>query len=317
MNFKNASVVEQVVWQMKLADYPRSLNRSLINDLFNGVPPYTSEEVKQNNIATNVNFLEPTKLAHDARRQFYNAFLKPGGFFSVTLDRGPVHKRKAWASTITKEVNHIMKESLDYFECLRSVFANVVLHGIGPVVWEDRETWLPEPKGVESIMVPSSTLLTFKNLPFFGVYRQYTAAELWRLTHGPKVDPAWQMDAVNAAIKWVDKETSKLSGSAWPEVWSPERMSERIKGDGGLYASDAVPTIDCWDFYFWNDEMKEAGWNRRIVLDAWGSPGVGGIPTMPTKNKIEGSNQFLYNPGERVYGSKMNEIIHFQFGDLS
>src|SRR5574342_1147718 len=104
MNFSIASVVEQVVWTMKLADYPRSLNRSHINDLFNGVPPYSEQEAQENKIATNVNFLEGTKLAHDARKQFYNAFQKPGAFFSVTLDRGPEHKRKAWGRIITREI---------------------------------------------------------------------------------------------------------------------------------------------------------------------------------------------------------------------
>ena len=41
-------------------------------------------------------------------------------------------------------------------------------------------------------MIPSNTLLTMKNLPFFAIFRSYTAYELHRLTHGPKVDPAWQ-----------------------------------------------------------------------------------------------------------------------------
>lgn len=322
--FKNASVIEQTVWQMKLADYPRALNRSRIDDLANGVPPFSPEEVRQNNIATNVNFLESTKLLQDARRQFANAFMKPGNFFGVTVDSGPIHKRKKWSTIITREMNKVMKESLQYFEALRSTFASVVLHGIGPVVWEDRESWLPDPVGVEDVMVPSNTLLTFKNLPFFAVYRQYTAHQLWRMTHGPKVDPGWNMEVVEEALKWVDQETAKLSGSVWPEVWSPEKMSERIKSDGGLYSSDAVPTIDSWDFYFWNDELKQAGWNRRIVLDAWGSPGVGGVAVIPSKdspsmdrNLIGGRNQFLFNPGNRVYASKLNELIHFQFGDLS
>lgn len=319
--FQNASVVEQVTWQMKLADYPRALNRSRINELFNGVPPYTAEEVRQNNIATNVNFLETTKMAQDARRQFANAFLKPGNYFTVTLDSGPIHKRREWGSIITRVINRCMKRSLHYYETLRSTFASVVLHGIGPVAWEDREKWCPDPLGVEDVLVPSNTLLTFKNLPFFAIYRQYTAEQLWRLTHGPRVDPAWNMPVVEAALKWADRQASKLSGSAWPEVWSPEKMSERIKCDGGFYASDAVPTIDCWDFYFWNDESEQAGWNRRIILDAWGSPGAGGMtasaPEMPDKNLIGERNQFLYNPGDRVYGGKLSEIIHFQFGDLS
>ena len=114
--FTNASVVEQVVWTMKLADFPRAQNRALVNDLFNGVAPFTPEEVRQNHMESNVNvnFLESTKLAQDARRQFNNAFQKPGNFFNVALDFGPRHKRKAWSVIITKEINRRMKQSLCY-----------------------------------------------------------------------------------------------------------------------------------------------------------------------------------------------------------
>lgn len=322
MKFSTASVVEQLTWQMRLADYPRSLNRSRINDLFNGSPPYTGQEERENNIAINVNFLEGTKLAHDGRSQFANAFQKPGQFFTCRTDMGTKHKRPLWGSIVSREINRIMKRSPMYFEGLRSKFAQLILHGIGPSAWETRQNWCPDPVGIEDVMIPSNTLLTMKNLPFFAIFRAYTAEELYRLTHGPKRDRAWQMDNVNAVLKWADQETAKLGSTTWPQVWSPEKMSERLKEDSGLYASDAVPTIDTWDFYFWNDANKVQGWNRRIVLDAYGQPGVGGIvpgqkPAVPEKNLIGGRNQFLYDPGDRCYGSKISEIISFQFADLS
>ena len=82
MRFKTASEVEQVCYEFKLADYPRGKNRALINDLFNGVPPYTGEEVAANDININVNFLGGTRIGHDARSQFANIFLRPGKYFS-------------------------------------------------------------------------------------------------------------------------------------------------------------------------------------------------------------------------------------------
>lgn len=319
MHFKTAASIEQIVWQMKLADYSRSLNRSRINSLYNGAPPYTDQEATENNIAINVNSLEPTKLAHDARSQFYNAFMKPGQYFTARTDMGPVHKRQKYGTIVTREINRIMKRSPMYFETMRSKFAQLVLHGIAPTAWETREHWCPDAAGIEDVMIPSNTLLTMKNLPFFAIFRSYTAEELYRLTHGPRVDKAWQMDNVNAALKWAGEEASRLSGTTWPQVWSPEKWEESIKENSGLFASDAVPTIDTWDFYFWNDSKNVSGWNRRIVLDAYGQPGVGGV--LPTKtaekNIIGGNGQFLYDPGSRKYGSKIAEIINFQFADLS
>jgi hypothetical protein len=314
MNFTKSSEVDQVCWQLKLADYARGKNRALIDDLFNGKPPFTDEEVRENGIAVNVNFLESTRLAHDARSQFYGAFNKPGNFFKGTTDMGPRHKRTAYSATVTKEINRTMKKSLPYFETLRSQFALDVLHGIGPSVHDDRDSWCPDAVGIEDVLIPSGTLLTMKNLPFFAIYRSYTAPQLIKMTRGAKVDKGWNMKVVNKCLKWIDKESTSLMGSQWSEVWSPEKTAERMKGDSAIYASDAVPTIGAFDFYFWNDDEKYTGWNRRMIVDSWGTPGAGG---MSREDPIGTVGSFLFDSGTRCYGSSLNEIINFQFADLS
>jgi hypothetical protein len=232
MNFELASEVDQLCFAMKQADYSRGKQRALINNLFNGMPPYSPTEIQENNINVNVNFLEGTGIAHEARTQFYGAFLKPGRYFSCTTDSGPLHKRSERASVVTRQINRLLKDSLPYYECFRSKFALDVLHGVGPSVFRDQDHWCPQPVGIEDVMIPANTLLTMENVPFFAVYRSYTAPELIRLTRGPRTDPAWNTKLVDAILEWIDRETMALMGSNWPEVWSPEKAGERVKGDG-------------------------------------------------------------------------------------
>lgn len=327
MDFQTASAVESVAWQLRLADWPRAQNRAAMNALANGAPPYTEQEVEQNRIVTNVNFLEYTKTLHDARRQLYTAFSSGNDLFTVDVDYGPSWKRREMASKITRKINTLIKKSRQYLDTRDSKFAQMVLHGIGPSHWDNQDKWCPEGVGIEDVLVPSNTLTSLKNLPFFVIYRQYTGFELYQMTHGAKRDPAWNMDMVDRAISWIDEQARQLNGTTWPETWSPEKMEERIKQDGGLYASDAVPTVDVLDLYFWSDQGKQSGWRRRMVLDAWGSPGVGGVggiqvssmkdAVLPEKNFLGTRNEFLYNPGNRKFATNIDEIIHFQFADCS
>lgn len=322
MKFTSAALVEQVLWDMRLADLPRGINRALIDRLFNGLPPWTEAEARENRINTNVNWLEGPRLAADARRSYSNAFLKPGNFFNVTLDHGPVHKRERWGKIITREWNKAMKQSRSYFEFLRSQFALTVLHGIGPGFWCDRDHWVPRCLGVEDVMIPSNTLLGLENLSYFGIFRQYTAMELYMMTHGPNVDPAWNMPVVEAALKWADQQTqAELSYS---ELYAPQKVEDRWKQDLGFYATDAVPTIDCWDFYFWSDDGDIEGWRRRIVLDTPTSGEVrrgdrGSHTKLPPRNLINSKHgDWLYCPTDkRIYAEKIDQIIHFQFGDAT
>ncbi len=311
MTFKDARDVEMVCYNLRLADYPRSLNRTRINNLFNGVPPFTDDEDNK----VNVNPLGGTVLAHDARAQFYGAFLRPGQFFTAKTDYGPEHKRGIYSNIVTAEMNKVMKKSKPYFETFRSKFAMDVLHGIGPSAWRNRDIWRPDAIAIEDIGIPANTLLTMENLPFFYVYRSFTVPELIKLTNRTNVEKGWNMPLVKKLLEWVDKESQQLMGANWPEIWSPEKTAERIKGSGGCYTSDAVPTINCFDFYFWNDEDGVEGWNRRMILDAWGEPSAQGMSRDPKMDFAK--NEFLFNPGKRKYASKLEELITFQFADLS
>ena len=331
MEFTHAQAVEQVVWQMRLADWPRAQNRARINNLANGWPPYDESEVSANKIAVNYNDLSLSNISHNARRQLSNALITPDPLFTVELDYGPVWQRRDWAGIIQSRLNKIIRGSLPYMEARRSVFALLVLHGIAPSSWPDAYAWCPEADGVEDILVPSNTLLSLKNLPFLARYRQYTGRELWEMTHRPQVDPGWNVPLVEKAVKWVDAQAKQLLSASWPEVWSPEKMEERIKQDGGLYSSDAIPTVDCFEFLYWNDEEKHSGWRKKIILDAWGEPGVGGAggalidkrgTRQPGKYGVWNfdKSEFLYDSEERtnpVFCDTLNQTIHFQFADCS
>lgn len=319
MKFNSAREVEQICYEIRLSDFPRGQNRARINDLFNGFPPYSEEEARTNNIVVNVNFLEGTSLAHDARTQFYQAFLKPGRFFTLQTDFGAAHKRVERGNIVSTELNRIAKNDLDYVENFRSKFAQNVLHGVGPSAWRNDSEPFPEPVGIEDVGVPAKTLLTMRNLPFFYLYRSYTYPELVKLTRGKNVDPGWNMKLVNRCLEWIDRETMALMGSNWPEVWAPEKAAERIKGDGGFYCGDQVPTIDTFDFYFWYDDGKSSGWRRRIILDSWSTPqSSGGIYNMSRKgDDLFNSGDFLYTSRNRNVADDWKSIVTFQFADLS
>lgn len=313
MRFSSADKVEQCCQTMKLADLPRATNRALIDSLFNGNPPFSEADAKRDNITTNVNFLDSTRLAHDMRRQYSNAFLKPGNFFKVTVDFGPTHRRADYGSIITEEINRQLKRgrsAQQYRECKRNKFAQTVIHGVGPVIWKDKELWCPTMHQMCDVMIPSGTLLTMENLSHFAIYKRFTAAELMKLTSGPRVDPAWNMPVVEAAIKWALKDHGQTVSSN--DTLSPEIWQERWKADRGFYAIDAIPTINAYDFYYFDDEDEDQGWHRCIVLDT--PANSDGMDT-----RIPGTkNQYLYKAKTKVkYADRLSEIIHFQFADGS
>lgn len=323
--FNDARQLDQLCYTLVLGEFDRSANRARIADLANGVPPYTAEEVETNNISINVNGLDMTRALHNARSQFANAFFKPGKYFTCRTDAGPRSKRDQWGTIVTTEINQILKRSVAYYEAMRAKFGLLMLHGIAPTVWTSEDKWCPRPLGVDDVLIPSGTELGFDNLPFFVIRRSFTGIELQKLTRKETRDPGWNMDLVDACLKWIDEQTVEMMGNTFPEIYAPEKVSEDIREMSRFTAVDQAPKITTFDIYAWNDQDGEEGWIRRIILDAWSTPSSTGIPTtVKIERKTDGpkgkdkwkDDDFLYHSGTRKVGQSWQNIIGFQFADL-
>ncbi len=322
MTFDRSDEIDAVCQQMRWADYYRGQNRALINGLSNGEPPISPEDASEQGVEVNYSDLSLTRAAHDARSQLANAFMKPGNYFKCTTDMGSLHRRSDYGAIVTREMNRIMKRSIPYFEKYRSTFALDVLHGIGPGVWQNPDKWCPKTVGIDDVFIPGGTTLDMDDLPFYAIRHSWTAPQLIRKIRAPQLDPGWNVPLAEACLEWIDQQTQALIGSTYQDMWSPEKIQERVKSDGCQYAGDQVPTLNVFDFHFWHDDGKVAGWRRRIILDAWSAPNISGGQVTATRRteKPFGSDykgQFLYSSGNDVYSSSRQEVISFQFADLS
>lgn len=328
MRFTTAANIESTVWQLKLADLPRANNRALIDALYNGNPPYSERQVRQNNINVNYNDLEGTRLVQEAQGQYSHAIFSPAQYFTVKVDKGPRWKRDEWSEIITQQMRKRMKagqSALMYQENLRNVFAQLVLHGSALMQWSDNQRWCPEMQAIGDVMIPSGTYLTLDNLSYYAVYRRYTAYQLQKQITGPNVDPGWSKPLAQKCIEWAFKQIGSTLTTDW--VYNPERVQEDFKCDSGIWNSDAIPTINVWDFYYLDDQDRESGWKRKIILDtpslAGGSAGgdVQQQRVSDMKNFLGSRNQFLYDIDSRknskFFARNRQEIGHFQFADGS
>jgi hypothetical protein len=323
--YNDARQLDMLCYDLVMGEEPRSANRARIADIANGCPPYSEQEVEDNHIAINVNSLDMTRALHNARSQFGNAFFKPGKYFTCRTDAGPRSKRDEYGTIVTTEINHILKRSVPYYESMRAKFGLLMLHGIAPTVWTSEDKWCPKPLGVDDVLIPSGTELGFDNLPFFVIRRSFTGIELQKLTRSETRDPGWNMDLVDACLKWIDEQTVQMMGNTFPEIYAPEKVSEDIREMSRFTAVDQAPKVTTFDIYAWSDAEGEEGWIRRIILDAWSTPSSTGIPTTvkiqrntegPKGNDRFKDDDFLYHSGNRKVGQSWQQIVGFQFADL-
>lgn len=311
MSFKTPDQVWNVVDSIRVAGTFRSRNRARINALFNGDPPYTEKEARDNRIETNVNFLEATRILHQSTQQFTNAFMQPANYFTVALDRGPVFKRKGWSSTITKKLNKYLKRSPRYLNTLNNQFASAALHGPGPVTWLRRGDWCPTFRGVDEMMIPSNTLQSLENLDHWAVRISFTAAELMRVIAAKNPDPGWNIPLMRKIVPVLLKDGLTSNNSEAYYDWTNyERVQEDLKENSSYWGSDAVPALRCFDFYYQETDAssdKEPTWRRKIIIDR----ATAGY----SEFQANAVSEWLYDGKDKDYGKSIEHILHCQFAD--
>lgn len=310
MSFKDANQVWNVVDAIRQAGVIRSRNRARINSVFNGDPPYTPEEARNNNIDTNVNFLEGTRIIHQSRQQFTNAFMQPANYFTVSLDFGPTFKRDTWGRIITKRLNRTLKRSMKYGSTLENQFASSVLHGVGPATWTRKTDWCPRARGIDDMMVPTNTLQSLENLDHFAVRISFTASELVRIIATPKHDPGWNAEMIKRIIPILLRRQTTANNAQDQYDWTNyEKLVEDWKQSSTYWGSDAIPVVWCFDFYYLDTNVNdgEPKWRRKIIVDRQ-TTGFSDI-------EQEYRSEFLYDGKQKEYGQSLEQLMHTQFAD--
>jgi hypothetical protein len=304
----SADSVASYISNMKMADQLRAADRVLIQDDANGVPPLTQQEAEENGVEVNVNFGMMTRNLQKARRQWENAFLKPSIFFTVELDDAPPENSMKWARIITKNINRVMKRSLSYVETLRSTFAGVCLHGIGPTMWDNKDSWEPFFVPIEDVLIPTNTELTMRKLCYFATRQRYTYLELADILMAKERRKGWNLDALKRLLDDV-KLPEGLNRERFSWADAPEKIAELIKQNRTSWDQDSVPAIWVWNFYYKTKDKD--GWFHCIVEDV---PGTAAATTAVTRDPDDPKNGFLFKL-DKPMADDWKNIICFQFGD--
>lgn len=296
MNFKNAKAIMDTIHAGDDAEWVRSRNRATIDQLMNGEPPADAQMAQKMNMIVRVNWGEgPVTIAH-ARRQYYSAFLRPGQYFKVSIPDAPSEKSASWATFVTNYINRLLKRSRKQYEGMKSKFSQVVVHGIGPVIWDGPEAWCPRTVAIEDLRVPTDTFCSMENLEWFAERRAYTVTELTK-RYEKGEEKGWKRDRIRKLLSHYETRNFEETNFNWSD--QPEKMVELIKQNGHYFSGDAVPTIPLWNVRFRDGDS----WRLRVL---------------PCKEAATASqNEFLFDDGNTEHGRNLEQILQIQFGDLS
>jgi len=124
----------------------RGWKRSRVNGLVDGNPPYGMNDLRRAGRADacNVNWGTARGYLEGAAGSFYDLFSEAPGFITVRTGYGTHEQREVWSSEISLQADRALRESAVWDYEMSLSIDNLILHGCGPLLFED--AWKPLPK---------------------------------------------------------------------------------------------------------------------------------------------------------------------------
>jgi hypothetical protein len=141
------------------ADNASSRNRSIVDAMFNGAPPYSEAQLRDTGQGdrTNLNFNEADSIRQQALAGYYDLVSSVNEMVALQTSFGPVEKRTEWMMIVAEEFSRTLREwpGFEYF--YQRLVAEFVDHGVGFVYFPDDVDWRPASAGLKDLKLPRST----------------------------------------------------------------------------------------------------------------------------------------------------------------
>jgi len=305
--YSEASKVQDVIRASDDVEQVRGENRVLINQAANNEPLLDKAEADAQGMQIVTRWGEMMELLANARRQMLTHFNSMPTFFNVSLPKAPEEHRSNWGAEITEFINDRMKRgdrALEWFGTNKSRWSAVVCHGIGPLFWADPKSWNAKVVAICDLRIPTDTLSDFSNLTCFSVRVPYTPGELSKKAYSKAQGRfTWNKKAVASMLNQIEQVKTVMAQNQYDYQSTPEKFEELRKQNGGYWASDAMPVINLWHFYFKNDDDK---WELKVV------PDMGSSVVSPDVD----DNEFICESDGPV-ADKWQHLLQVQYGDLN
>ena len=204
---KDAVAVQNYARRLIDNDAKRSYKRARLNGLIDGQPPYRASKLREQGRAdaANVNWGRARSYMEYGSGQFYDLFSEAPGYFTILTEFGTPEQRETWSNIISEEADRALKASPIWDYEMSISLDNMVLHGVGPLLFEDAYRCLPKAFLCGDLKVPEFTKSDSYYWESCMVQATYYPAELYEFIQNEKYAKA---------VGWDVEQTRKVIANA-------------------------------------------------------------------------------------------------------
>lgn len=205
----------------------RSKRRAKINGCLNGNRPWSqAKQIAQGRAdQTNFNLRTGEGFVAAAKGPYYDLVFEVDRFAQFEIDFGDdTALQQEWADKIGSRYH----QTLDDWDGMDAAFQRsqyqMVVHGAGPMMWEDERDWRSKSRMAGQILLPDDASADVEEWETAAIPRSYSPSELWKEIRNEATATAakWNVPYCKQAImRAAPDDLQKTLGNTW-EHWEAE-----------------------------------------------------------------------------------------------
>lgn len=196
----------QIFNKLLTANQVRNQTNAKLRGLVDGNPPFNPADLRRANQAyrTNINFRGSEAFLALSMSAFYDVFAEVPTYAVVKTNYGnDQDKKEEWSKIITEEFDRLQKTDRDFDFLMQVSQREMVLIGVGPLIFEDPISWKCQALYADDLLVPDGTKSNVSDWKVAVVRTKPGVDDVFR-----KIDDAesatkagWNVDFVRTRIK--------------------------------------------------------------------------------------------------------------------
>ena len=305
---ENAATAQNFARRLRENDQQRSYKRSKVDGIVGGFPPYQQTKLKNAGLGQicNANFNTSASYMNNAAGAFYDLYSEAPGHFAIKTTHGTPEQREDWSRIMSAEADKILSaDKLWDYNMQRSQW-EMVLHGCGPLFFEDAFRVFPRSIACGDLKIPERTQADIEYYDACTVELDYYPPQLFEFIQDeqPARRSGWRVDYTRKCIaNAMNIQQQRGLNMDW------EFYEQQLKANSLEYV-DETKVIQV-AFVFWKE--FDGRISQGIVERE--STGAGDTKEAPFGEKDRGTQYLFIHVGRYENWSQALQAMYFDRGN--
>jgi len=218
---KDVKAANEIFESLRQGDELSAINRSRVQAMFDGTPPYSDAALRNSGQAfrCNLNFGEAEKFLEAAMSAYVDLINSVETLVRVETVFGDPKQRIEWGRILSEEYSFQLRKWPRFNYEYLNLCNHFVGHGVGVNYFEDERSWQWRSSGLGDILIPRQTQATEGAIEVAAARRSVQVNDLYKYIEDPKIaeDLGWNVKEVrDAIIKATDSTNSQFNN--WESI---------------------------------------------------------------------------------------------------